>query len=43
MPGKGNPFLKFRVTRKYDALLRLDARKNGISVSELARRILSEH
>jgi hypothetical protein len=43
MPGKGNPFVKFRVTKKYDALLRIDANRKGISVSELARRILSEH
>jgi hypothetical protein len=43
MPGKGNPFLKFRVDRKYDALLRLDARKQQISVSELGRRIVKDH
>lgn len=43
MPGKGSPFLKFRVDRKYEALIKLDARKQQISVSELGRRIVSEH
>ncbi len=43
MPGKGNPFLKARIPRQYLLALKLEARKAGITVSELARAILKEH
>lgn len=43
MPSKGSPVLKFRVDRKYEALVKLDARKQGIPVSKLGRQILKDH
>ena len=43
MPGKGNPFLKVRVPRKYLLAVKLEAQKAGITVSEHVRRILKEH
>jgi hypothetical protein len=43
LPGKGSPFLKFRIPRKYDAALRLDARRQNMTVSELGRRILRDY